>query len=293
MNRREKAWQGTHKGRNSQMKNIIKIAAIGMVAGFAFASGAIAEPLGVDKPVIPTDKSAPLKEIWSGYKWASPETRAMEDDDFANPAGPWLEIGENEWGKKDGEAGKSCADCHQDAASTMKGVATKYPVYFEEWKKPMALEQRINYCRENKMKAKPYEWEKDQMLGMMIYVKSQSRGMPIEVKVDDKLKPFFDKGKEYYYTRRGQLDMSCAHCHENNFGQQIRAEVLSQGQSNGFPTYRLKWQKPGSLHRRFKGCNEQVRAKGQGRGADDYVNLELYLAWRGQGLGVETPAVRR
>ena len=115
----------------------------------------------------------------------------------------------------------------------------------------------------------------------------------MNVKVDGPAKPFFDKGKEYYYTRRGQLDMSCAHCHEKSFGQQIRAEVLSQGQSNGFPTYRLKWQKPGSLHRRFKGCNEQVRAKGQGRGAEDYVNLELYLAWRGQGLEVETPAVRR
>jgi sulfur-oxidizing protein SoxA len=160
-------------------------------------------------------------------------------------------------------------------------------------KKPIVLEQRINMCRENNMKAKPYGWEKDQMLGMMIYVKNQSRGMPVDVKVDGPLKPFFEKGKEYYYTRRGQLDMSCAHCHEKNFGQQIRAEVLSQGQSNGFPTYRLKWQKPGSLHRRFKGCNEQVRATGQGRGADDYVNLELYLAWRGQGLDVETPAVRR
>jgi sulfur-oxidizing protein SoxA len=275
------------------MKKSLKLAAIGVLAGFAVSAGAMAEPAGVSTPVKPEAKDHPLQEIWSGYKWASNETRAMEDDDFANPAGPWLEIGEREWSKKDGEAGKSCADCHKDAAESMKGVATKYPVYFEALKKPIVLEQRINMCRENNMKAKPYGWEKDQMLGMMIYVKNQSRGMPVDVKVDGPLKPFFEKGKEYYYTRRGQLDMSCAHCHEKNFGQQIRAEVLSQGQSNGFPTYRLKWQKPGSLHRRFKGCNEQVRATGQGRGADDYVNLELYLAWRGQGLDVETPAVRR
>jgi len=275
------------------MKKSLKLAAIGVLAGLAVSAGAMAEPAGVSTPVKPEAKDHPLQEIWSGYKWASNETRAMEDDDFANPAGPWLEIGEREWSKKEGEAGKSCADCHKDAAESMKGVATKYPVYFEEWKKPMVLEQRINYCRENNMKAEPYKWEGDQMLGMMIYVKNQSHGMPMNVKVDGPLKPFFEKGKEYYYTRRGQLDMACAHCHEKNAGQQIRAEVLSQGQSNGFPTYRLKWQKPGSLHRRFKGCNEQVRAKGQGRGAEDYVNLELYLAWRGQGLEVETPAVRR
>ena len=117
--------------------------------------------------------------------------------------------------------------------------------------------------------------------------------LPINVKVDGPAAPFFEEGKKFYYTRRGQMDIACAQCHEQNAGMNIGVENLSQGQSNGFPTYRLKWQKPGSLHRRFKGCNEQVRAKGQGRGADDYVNLELYLAWRGQGLEVETPAVRR
>ena len=75
-------------------------------------------------------------------------------------------------------------------------------------------------------------------------------------------------------------------------GGQLRANVLSQGQSNGFPTYRLKWQKVGSIHRRFRGCNKMVRAKPYAYGADEYVNLELYLAWRGRGLPVETPAVR-
>ncbi|MGI9498509.1 MAG: sulfur oxidation c-type cytochrome SoxA, partial [Geminicoccaceae bacterium] len=49
----------------------------------------------------------------------------------------------------------------------------------------------------------------------------------------------------------------------------------------------------GSLHRRFKGCNDQVRAEPFKRGSDEYVNLELYLAWRGQGLPIETPAVRQ
>jgi sulfur-oxidizing protein SoxA len=72
----------------------------------------------------------------------------------------------------------------------------------------------------------------------------------------------------------------------------IRANLLSQGQSNGFPTYRLKWQKPGSIHRRFRGCNKQVRAQPYAYGSDEYTNLELFLAWKGRGLPVETPAVR-
>jgi sulfur-oxidizing protein SoxA len=248
---------------------------------------------GVTEPIKPASEANPLKELWSGKKWASESTQAMQDDEFSNPAGPWAAIGEEEWNKVAGEAGKSCASCHGDASTSMKGVATRYPVYFEPWKKMMALEQRINYCRENNMKAEPYKWESDQMLGMMIHVKSQSRGMPVNVKIDGPAAPFFEKGKEFYYTRRGQLDMACKHCHEGNYGQHIRAETLSQGQSNGFPTYRLKWQAPGSLHRRFRGCNEQVRSKAFERGSDEYVNLELYLAWRGNGLPVETPSVRR
>jgi sulfur-oxidizing protein SoxA len=86
--------------------------------------------------------------------------------------------------------------------------------------------------------------------------------------------------------------MACKNCHEDYAGTMIRANLLSQGQSNGFPTYRLKWQKVGSLHRRFRGCNSQVRATPYKAGSEEYVNLELFLANRGRGLPVETPAVR-
>ena len=84
----------------------------------------------------------------------------------------------------------------------------------------------------------------------------------------------------------------CANCHVDNYGKYIRADLLSQGNINGFPTYRLKWQGVGSLHRRFKGCMDQVRAKPYKRGSDEFVALEAYLASRGAGLSVETPAVR-
>ena len=274
------------------MRKLIVLGVAGCIAASAVASMVMAAD-GLNKPVKPVSKDHPLDEIWSGRKWASASTSAMQDDDFANPAGPWLETGESNWSKVDGEAGKSCASCHNDAAQSMKGVATRYPAIDKASNKLMALEARINNCRTKNMKAKPYKWESGDMLGMMIFVKSHSRGLPMSVKVDGNYKKYFEQGKAFYYQRRGQLDMACSHCHEVNFGNQIRAEVLSQGQSNGFPTYRLKWQKPGSLHRRFKGCNEQVRSKAFKRGSPEYTSLELYLAWRGQGLPVETPAVRR
>lgn len=276
--------------------------AIGTLAGgaalLAGEDSSAADESGIpyrdgDYETVEAPEGSPLAELISGYYFRTAETRELQDDDFMNPAFIWLEQGEELWSTAEGEAGKSCADCHGDAEESMKGVGATYPKYHEASGKLINLEQRINLCRTESMQAEPWKWESDELLGMTAYVKHQSKGMPVDVSVDGPAAPFFEKGKEFYYQRRGQLDMACATCHENNYGMYIRADLLSQGQSNGFPTYRLKWQKLGSLHRRFRGCNRQVRATPYANGSEEYVNLELYLAWRGQGLPVETPAVRQ
>ncbi len=231
-------------------------------------------------------------ELRSGYTYASKETRAMQDDDFANPSSIWMDQGEELWSKTQGKAGKSCASCHDDAAQSMKGVATRYPVFDKSLGKLKNVEQQINICRKQRMEAKPFKWESNKMLAMTVYVKGQSRDMPVNVKINGPAAPFFEKGKAQYFQRRGQLNLACKHCHEDNAGNLARANLLSQGHSNGFPLYRLAWQRLGSLHRRFRGCDKNIRARPYGYGSDEYVNLELYLAARGRGLPVETPAVR-
>ncbi len=228
----------------------------------------------------------------SGYTYAKSETRAIQDDDFENPAMLWVDSGGELWEQVEGEADKACASCHGDASESMADVGATYPVFFEPWNKLINIEQRINLCRTENMKATPWKWESRELLSMTAFVRNQSRGKPMNVKIDGPAAPFYEKGKEFYNQRRGQLDMACKNCHEDYAGTMIRANLLSQGQSNGFPTYRLKWQKIGSLHRRFRGCNKQVRATPYKAGSDEYVNLELYLANRGRGLPVETPAVR-
>lgn len=232
----------------------------------------------------------------SGYFWATPETQEMQDDDFSNPGYPTVDEAAEAWEMVDGTAGKSCASCHGDAEESMKGVGARYPIYDEVTKKPINIELRINRCREENMGAKPYKYESKAMLGMTAYVRTQSKGMPVvstAADEDDALHAFWQQGKEFYYQRRGQLDMACKHCHEDNAGNTIRAETLSQGQSNGFPTYRLKWQGLGSLHRRFRGCNKNIRSTPYGYGSDEYLALETYLAWRGRTLPVEAPSVRK
>jgi L-cysteine S-thiosulfotransferase len=229
----------------------------------------------------------------SGYLFAEPETRAMMDDDFNNPGFLWVDKGAALWSKAEGIAGKSCASCHGDAKTTMKGVGARYPLYDAKSGKLVDIEERINLCRSEHMQAPALAWESEELLAMTAYVKLQSRGMPVAVAVDGPAMPFFERGKAFYESRRGQLDMSCSQCHVDNLGRKLRSETLSQGQSNGFPTYRLSWQKLGSIQRRFRECNSQIRAEPLPFGAEDYVALELYVAWRGQGLPIESPSVRK
>ncbi len=138
----------------------------------------------------PRNKKYIVGDKRTGYVFLTPDTRDIQDDDFANPAFVWVDTGKELWSKVDGKAGKSCASCHGDAAKSMKGVATAYPKYASEVKKLMALQHRINWERKNRMQAKPWKWESSEMLGMTAYIKLQSRGMPINVKIDGPAKPF-------------------------------------------------------------------------------------------------------
>ena len=264
------------------------------------ASTAMAGPddnqLVIDGTPIPTEVAAPpgspFDRLYSGWRFRSPETQALETDDFDNPGFANVDHGADLWETVDGSEGKSCESCHNDASETMKGVRAAMPKWSETAGKPQALENFINTCRTERMGAEAWKWESGDMLGMTAYIGLQSRGMPVKVQTDGPMTEWMAKGKDLYYTRVGQLDLACANCHENNFGNYIRSDHLSQGQVNGFPVYRLKWGGMGSIHRRFKGCMDQVRAKPYKRGSDEFIALELYVASRGMGLAVETPAVR-
>jgi sulfur-oxidizing protein SoxA len=229
----------------------------------------------------------------SGYTYLSEDNQRLQNDDFANPGLLWVESGRELWYRADGAAAASCASCHGDAASSMRGVRTRYPRFDPGRSKLINLEQQINRCREERLQATSYPYESEALLALTAFISAQSRDMPIDVHIDGPAQPFFEAGKAFFYRRRGQLDLACAHCHEHYAGQHLRGDVVSQGQTNGFPVYRFTWQTLGSTHRMFEWCNTSVRAEPSPLGSDEYVNLELFMAWRGRGLPVETPAIRR
>ncbi len=257
------------------------------------------DTLVIDEEIEITTRTAPpeghpLKEVISGWHYRTPETRALETDTFQNPGYLGIEQGEEIWNTVEGTEGKSCASCHGDASESMASVGATFPKWHEKMSKPVNVELQINYCRTENMGAEAYKFDKGGQKPLTAYIKNQSLGKPVEVDLTaGEMQAWFDKGKETYYKRTGQLDLSCASCHEKNNGNYIRADHLSQGNVNGFPTYRLKQNKLISLHNRFRGCIRDTRAEFPAAFSDELMGLEVYVTWRGTGLSVETPAVRQ
>jgi L-cysteine S-thiosulfotransferase len=230
----------------------------------------------------------PLAERRSGYDLMSRETQAIQDDDATNPGMLWVLDGEALWKRKAGASDRACADCHQ----SMKGVAARYPAFDPARARPLSLEQRINACRVGKQKAPPFAYESKELLALEAYVARQSRGLPIEPKIDARTKPFLAAGREAFHRRQGQLNLSCSQCHDDNWGKHLAGSVIPQAHPTGYPIYRLEWQSLGSLERRLRNCLFGIRAQVPEFGADELVDLELYLMWRARGMKIETPAVR-
>ena len=228
----------------------------------------------------------------SGYDDASAETRAMQDDDAANPAFLWVAQGESLWSTPAGSPARSCAGCHGDAALSMRGVAARYPKYDPTLARPITLEGRIQQCRTDRQGAPALPPEGPPMLGLTAYVGLQSRGMPLAIADDAPVRPFLDAGRLLFETRMGQLNLSCAQCHDRLAGQRLAGSTIPQAHPNGYPLYRLEWQGMGSLYRRLRNCLTGVRADPFPPDSPELVALSLYLAWRANGLKVETPAVR-
>ena len=234
----------------------------------------------------------PPSERRSGYSFMAPETKAIQDDDTANPGMLWVLDGEALWKKKQGAADKACVDCHGDARTTMKGVAAHYPAFDKELRHPVDLEARINLERTRHQQAEPLAFESRDLLALTVFIAEQSRGVTISAGDDPELEPFIAKGRELFTRRQGQLNLACANCHDDNWDKRLAGSAITQAHPTGYPMYRLEWQSLGSLQRRLRGCIFGVRAQPYEFGAPELVELELYLMSRAKGMPLETPAVR-
>lgn len=285
------------------MKNItlsaIFTAGVALAGSAGLAEGqppAEIKPFVIDGIEMVAEAQAPafidIPEIFSGWEFRSSETQALQLDDFDNPGMLEVDNAMENWNTVEGSEGKSCASCHTGGPEEFAGLATVLPRWNADLGKLETAEDIINRMRVDYMGAEPWKWDKTDLNGMVGLINLQSRGQVRNVAIDGPVADLWAQGEEIYYVKQGQLGMSCSSCHEENYGVRIRAEILSQGQTSGFPVYRLKNARLNSVEGRFKGCMKNMRAEPYAVGGPEFHALELYVASRGNGLSIEGPSVR-
>jgi sulfur-oxidizing protein SoxA len=280
------------------MKSLLKtgVAAVAILVAYAAQADEEANLVINEEIEITVRTDAPahtenLSTIYSGWVFRSDETQSLQMDDFENPGMIFVDDAIEAWNAVEGSEGNSCASCHGDPES-MAGVRAVYPKWNDAAEEVRTMAMQVNGCRTEQMGAEEWKYDGGDMLNMEALLASVSRGMPVDVAIDGPAQSMWETGRDLYYTRTGQLDLSCANCHEDNYGNNIRADHLSQGQINGFPVYRLKNAKLNGVQSRFRGCVRDTRAETYAVGSEEFIALELYVASRGNGLSVEGPAVR-
>jgi sulfur-oxidizing protein SoxA len=278
-------------------------AALAVLALAALALSARAAPAS-DKP----DPVADAKAFRNYFVNKFPKVKL---DDFVN--GPysmnkdmrkqWEEMEQfppYEFALDDGKAmfakpfknGKTYADCFPNGGI---GIRQNYPYFDEKEGKVVTLELALNRCREANGEA-PLSYTKDEMAALTAYMAYTSRGKPMDIKIPDDPRALaaYENGKRYFFTRRGQLNFSCASCHVQNPGERIRAETLAPalGILNAMPIYRSEWGGMGTISRRFVSCNSQVRGVPLEPQSEEYRDLEYYLSYVSNGLPISGPGSR-
>ena len=188
--------------------------------------------------------------------------------------------------------GKSYADCFANGGI---GVRQNYPYFDDKEGKVVTLELALNRCRQANGEA-PFSYVKDEMAALTAYMAFTSRGKPFDIKIpnDPRALEAFQTGKQYFYTRRGQLNFSCASCQVQNPGERIRAEILAPalGILNAMPIYRSEWGGMGTISRRFTTCNVQTRGVPLDPHSDEFRDLVYYLSYVSNGLPISGPGAR-
>ncbi len=212
-------------------------------------------------------------EEFPPYEAAIDNGKAMWDTPFAN--------------------GKTYKDCFPDGPA----LGAKYPYWDKERGMVMTLPLAINECREANGE-KPLKYMKGPIADLLSYIAMESRGQITNVVIpedDPRALEAYEKGKQFYFARRGQFNFSCASCHLGNSGTTLRTEILSPalGHTTHWPVYRSKWGEMGTLHRRFKGCNEQVRAKAFEPQGEEYRDLEFFYTYMNNGQELNGPGARK
>lgn len=231
-------------------------------------------------------------EARSGYHYLKPDTRVLQDDEFANPGLMVVENGEVLFNKQYKSSGKSCVDCHGVSGEKLSPRSlARYPVVDEDSKEIISLQTQLGRCR-SRVTAETLPVNHAELLELETFVRHLAHGQKVNVNTSGAVKPLLEQGEKLYRQRYGLIDMSCDSCHNTYAGFMVRGQKISQGQGNGFPAYRLDIGEMTNMNMRVTQCLNLMRAEPFPADSQEIKLLELYMMSRSNGLPIETPAVR-
>lgn len=237
--------------------------------------------------------TSPQPSALSGNAFLSSELLAIQNDVTRNPAQLWTEQGQEIWGRPDKKG--ACFNCHKTAAQLKNGVR-QFPKWSVEKQQLINLEDQILSCAQRS--GYPFKGLEDpDVLALSALLHQASQGMSFEVKAtpgnEVQWQKALNAGAQEFTSRIGRMNLACTHCHDQNIGKQMRADVISPGHPTGFPIFKMSWQSMGSIDRRLRACYSGVQAEVPAPGSPILRQLELFLKIRAQGMPIDGPSLRR
>jgi sulfur-oxidizing protein SoxA len=136
---------------------------------------------------------------------------------------------------------------------------------------------------------------------LVAYVTSQSRGIPMNVALDEPhVRDMYALGEKMFFFRGGPHDFACATCHGED-GKRIRLQDLpnltkTEGAQKAYttwPAYRVSQGELRTFQWRLNDCFRQQRFPELVFGSDASIALTAYLAARANGAKYDGPAIKR
>lgn len=277
------------------MKIIIRgtLATLGLGIALGVSAGPVEDQAAFQKYYESRFPNTPTADFANGVYSILPEAREQwESIEEFPPYEIAIENGEKLYHSKFAN-GKSLADCFGPEGA----VWGQYPLWDKDRGMVVTMERAVNECREANGE-KPYGWKKGKIADVTAYMSYNSRGQEVKVDIpsnDPRALAAYEDGKEHFYTKRGQLNFACADCHMLTAGNLYRADTTSPafGHATSWPVFRSKWQSMGTLHRRFAGCHNNIRANPYKAQGAEYSNLEYFVTYMSNGLDFNGPAARK
>ena len=233
-----------------------------------------------------------LDEYVNGALMVSPDAKSQFDSIMEFP--PFqgeIDKGRTLW-EKPFTNGRTFAACFPNGG---RNIAGNFPYFDAASDKVVTFEMAINRClRENG--EREYEFGNRETMGVLTaYARTLSDGMRMNIVVDGpSAQRRYLAGREFYYRRIGQLNLSCGSCHVTYAGNYFRDEIISPaiGQATHFPVFRAG-DNLHTLHLRYQRCMEAMRAVPFSAGSQEFNDLEYFHSYLSNGLPMRSSVYRK